>query len=235
MKKFDRDTYRRNLKDVGQSIDNDPFKIETYLRGAFDIANSFNTDEQASGILDKNDLAQECYLALVEAWANINMKEFEKADDPQAYAWAYLKKSIKLKARQKIHDKKDGVRIPHYTRWEIIETKNVDDFLTQLFPTEWFSDNAESLDLIDYGYNTRYDIEQLGLAFQDIFRLNLSKKEEFIINAYFGLESDKLSSKTIANRLGITVSNVDKTKFTALKKLKTNEIKNYLKEFYEFE
>ena len=49
-----------------------------------------------------------------------------------------------------------ALEIPFNQRWEVVDTKNVDDFLTQLFPTEWFSDNAEALDLIDYGYNTRY-------------------------------------------------------------------------------
>ena len=234
MKKFDRDTYRRNLKDVGQSIDNDPFKIETYLRGAFDIANSFNTEEQASGILDKNDLAQECYYALCNAWSNLNWEAINEADDPKAHIWAYLKKTIKLDARYQVHQTKDGVRVPHYKRWEINETKNVDDFLTQLFPTEWFADNAESLDLIDYGYNTRYDIEQLGLAIEDIMRNDISQNERSVLEMTFGFNGNYKSNKDIAVYLKTNEVNVRKMKQRALGKLNTEENRRYLQLFYEF-
>ena len=110
MKRFDRDTYRRNLKDVSQSVSDDPFKIETYLRGAFDIANSFNTDEQASGILDKNDLIQECNYIMCRAWENIDWESVRESKNPQAIIWSYLKKTIKLQVRDRVHNQKDGVR-----------------------------------------------------------------------------------------------------------------------------
>ena len=235
MKNFDTDNYQRHLRDLKLAVTDDPFLVTTYLRGAFDIANSFNTEEVASGILSRNDMIQECYYILCRAWDNLDWNAIQKADDQKAHIWAYLKKTISLQARDRIHNQKDGIRIPFETRWNITETKNVDDFLTQLFPTEWFSENDERLDLIDYGYNTRYDIEQLGLAFDDVFREYLSVKEEIILKSVFGLDTEKLSSKEISKRLNISVSNVDKTKFIALKKLKNEEVKSYLQEFYYFE
>ena len=235
MKNFDTDNYQRHLRDLKESETTDPFLVTTYMRGAFDIANSFNTEEMASGILSRNDMIQECYNALMDAWANVNCDAIHNADNPKGRIWAFLKKSIQLKARERIHNTKDGVRIPHGERWNINETKNVDDFLTQLFPTEWFSDNDEALDLIDYGYNTRYDIEQLGLAFGDVFNRFLSNKEEAVLRNFFGIDVDRLSVKDIAKILTISESNVKKTKFIALNKLKNDEIKDYLKEFYEFE
>ena len=234
MKQFDKDNYRRHLMDLKEIDTEDTYKVETYLRGSFDIANGFNQEEKASGILSRNDLIQECYTALVEAWENINWEVINKSDNPRGQIWSFLKKSIQLKARERIHNTKDGIRIPHAKRWEINETKNVDDFLSQLFPTEWFSENDETLDLIDYGYNTRYDVEQLGLAFEDVFRSKLSDKETFVIANSFGIGCDKLPSKDIANRLGITVSNVNKTKFVAIQKLKNEEVREYLQNFYYF-
>ena len=235
MKAYDMSNYRRHLKDLGRIKSHDPYDIKTYFKGAFDIAQSFNTEESASGVLNKEDLIQECYTALLEAWKNMDMDAVREADEPQAKAWSYLKKSINLKARQKIHDKKDGIRISHRKRWDITETKNVDDFLTQLFPGEWFAENDEAMDLIDYGYNSRYDIEQLAFAFEDVFREYLTDREEMVLKMSFGVDTDKLSSKNIAKALGITVSNVDKTKFISLQKLRNEEVRNYLQEFYEFE
>ena len=61
----------------------------------------------------------------------------------------------------------------------------------------------------------------------------LSDKEQMILECYFGVDRPKISVKKIADNLDITESNVKKTKFIALNKLKTNEIKNYLKDFYD--
>ena len=234
MKNYDIEIYRMHLRDVRE--EDDPFKIETYLKGIMDLANGFNTEEQASGVLDKNDILQECYYVLVKTWNKMDLDAIrEEADNPQAYIWSYLKTTVKLQARDWIHAQKDGQRIPKNKRYEITETKNVDDFLTQLFPPEFFADNAESMGLTYEENLNRYDIEQLGLGLDDVMRNNLSNKEQFVLESYFGVDRPKISSKQIAKDLGITVSNVDKTKFVALNKLKNDEIREYLKDFYHFE
>ena len=233
MKNYNRSLYRQHISEIPQT--EDPFVMETYMRGVVDIANGFNTEEQASGGLDKNDLLQECYVALIEAWNRMDWKAVENADQPQAAIWAYLKKSIKLKARERVHNKKDGVRIPHGKRWEINETKNVDDFLTQLFPVEWFGDNDERMGLYDDDFITRYDIEQLSIGLEDVMLKFLSRKEQAVLEMSYGLDSHKMSSKKIGETLNITVSNVDKTKSIAIKKLKNSEVEGYLKDFYYFE
>ena len=236
MKNFDRANYQRHLNDLKGVVTEDPFLVTTYLRGAFDIAWSadFNTEEAASGILSREDMIQECYLELLKAWDNLNWDAIHGARQPKAKIWAYLKKNIKLNARHRVHEKKDGIRISRNKRWEINETKNVDDFLTQLFPNEWFAENDEALDLIEYGYNTRYDIEQLGLAFQDVFNEYLTFNEQFVIENTFGLDNRPLNNKEIAMHLKTSEANVRKIKQRALKTLKTDEIKSYLAEFYEF-
>ena len=238
MKYYDRENYQRHLNDLKAMETKDPYLPTTYLRGAFDIAcnpRKFNTSEVASGVVSKNDMLQECYNALLDAWENIDWDAIHGANNPKGKIWAFLKKSIELKARERIHNIKDGIRIPHGKRWKLNETKNVDDFLSQLFPNEWFADNDEALDLIDYGYNTRYDIEQLGLAFSDVFSDNLSEREELVIRMSYGIGTEKQSMKNIASNFNISVSNVTSTASKALKKLKTNEIKSYLKEFYDFD
>ena len=235
MKNYDIEIYRTHLRDLPES--SDPLKMETYLRGVLDIANGFNTEEQASGVLDKNDIVQECYYILAKTWPKMDWDAIHELpeDEQQPYIWHYLKTTIKLQARDRIHEQKDGQRIPHYKRYEIAETKNVDDFLTQLFPAEFFAENAESLGLTYEESITRYDIEQLGIGLDNAMSNYLSNKEKLVLESCFGVDRPKLSSKQIAKDLGITVSNVDKTKFVALNKLKTEETKNYLKDFYYFE
>ena len=233
MKNYDIEIYRMHLRDLPKN--DDPFKIETYIKGVLDLANGFNTEEQASGVLDKNDLVQECYLALLEAWENMNWDAIRASDEPQARIWAYLKKSIKLKARERVHNKKDGIRIPHGKRWEIQETKNVDDFLTQLFPPEFFSENAETMGWYDDNQITRYDVEQLGIGLDDVMRKYLSSKEQLILEYYFGVDRDQISTKEISKRLDISVSNVKWTKFNAIQKLQNEEVRDYLKDFYYFD
>ena len=234
MKNFDIDNYQRHLRDLKESETTDPLLVTTYMRGAFDIANSFNTEEVASGILSRNDMIQECYNALLDAWTNMDWDAIHGADNSRAKIWAFLKKSIQLKARERIHNTKDGVRIPHGKRWEINETKNVDDFLSQLFPIDWFSENDERLDLVEYGYNTRYDVEQLGLAFNDVFNQTLTQNECFVIETSFGLDCKPQSNKKIAEIMNTSEANVRKIKQRGMEKIKTEEIKDYLKEFYEF-
>ena len=232
MKNFDRYTYQAHLSELPKC--EDPFTVECYMRGALDIANGFNTEENAAGILDKNDMIQECYLALVEAWSRLDWDEVKAADEPQARIWAFLKKSIKLKARERVHNTKDGIRIPHSKRWDITETKNVDDFLTQLFPPDFFSENDERLGLLDDEYIGRYDIMILGEALDDVMRKHLSRNEQIVLESLFGVDRDQRSTKEVAIQLGTNENNIRKIKSRALKQLDTEEVRDYLKTFYEF-
>ena len=231
MKNYDLSIYRQHLDEIVKC--DDPYNMECYLKGVVDIANGFNTEDKAAGVLDKNDIIQECYIALINAWNNINWDAIRASDEPQARIWAYLKKTIKLDARNSIHDKKDGIRIPHGKRWELNETKNVDDFLTQLFPADFFADNAEAMGLYEEQL-ARYDIEQLGIGLDNVMSKYLSTKEKLVLEYHFGVDRPKLSSKQTAKELGITVSNVTSTKNKALEKLKNEEVMEYLKTFYDF-
>ena len=231
MKNYDLSIYRQHLGEIVKC--EDPYNMECYLKGVVDIANGFNTEDKAAGVLDKNDIIQECYVALINAWNNINWDAIRASDEPQARIWAYLKKTIKLDARNSIHDKKDGIRIPHGKRWELNETKNVDDFLTQLFPTDFFSENAEAMGLYEEQI-ARYDIEQLGIGLDNVMTKYLSQKEKLVLESYFGVDRAQLSYKNIAKKLETNEANVRKIKERALKAIDTQEVRDYLKTFYEF-
>ena len=239
MKYFDRDNYQRHLKDLRLAETKDPFLMTTYLRGAFDIANSFNTE--LTETMSKEDIIQECYYILAKTWNKLDWNAIQRASEPQAFIWAYLKKTIKIQARDRVLDQGKHIRVPKNKRWDLIRDKNlnpksINEFLTimMLVPNSWFQENAESLELYEEMYNTRYDIEQLGLAFNDVFIKYLTHNEQFVIENTYGLDTDKISNKKIAIQLKTSEANVRKIKQRALDKLKNDEVKAYLQEFYDF-
>lgn len=229
MKTFNYRIFQLHLKELPKC--NDPYDCLCYTRGAIDISSSFNLEQKSTGILNRNDVIQECHTAMVEAWENLNWEILSKKK-PQANIWGYLKKSIKLTVRHRIHEKKDGVRIPRNKRWQITETKDVNDFLSQLFPTDYFLENDERMGLYEDPYLTRYDVFQLAIALDIIMDKTLTVREKRVIEFSYGIDFDKRSAKEIAQLLNTSVAAVNKTKHTALQKLKSDEVKKYLKHFY---
>ena len=79
------------------------------------------------------------------------------------------------------------------------------------------------------------DIEQLGLALNDMFNQYLSSYEKSVVEMFYGLDTDKKSYKEISEILKSNVKSVKQARYIALQKLKTEKVKDYLKEFYDFD
>ena len=233
MRYYDSQNFQRHLNDLNKIEAEDTYDITSYLKGAFDIANSFGTTEPAVGILTREDAIQECYWALCNAWDRINWDEVNKSNNPRGRVWAYLKKNIKLDARHKIHENKDGMRIPRDARWKLNETKDVYDFLSMLYPNSWFAEVDGKLGFIDTPPE-RWDIMRLREAIFDCMDKYLTDYESEIVCMRYGIGGDQMSSKKVAEKLKVSISSVDKTKFKALDKLKNEEVMNYLQDFHDF-
>ena len=199
-----------------------------------ELAYSYGRDWASSGILDGLDILQLCYTELITTWQRVDWKIVNSAANPKGQLWAYLKSNIKVKVKNRIEDNKDGIRIPQYKRLEIQNTKNVDDFLTQLFPQMWFWENDEKLNFADEPPEN-WDNMQTRRALNSAMDHMLTKKEKDIICMTFGIGEDKMPSKEVASYLNISDANVRKTKFIALNKLDNQEVKNYLEDFYVIE
>ena len=133
-----------------------------------------------------------------------------------------------------MHEKKDGIRIPRNKRWDITETKNVDDFLTQLFPNDFFAENDERMGLYEDDYLTRYDTLRLREAIDDIMKHYLSNNEQLILEFVYGIDRDKMTTKEIADQMNMTVLNVRKIKSRAIEKLDNQDVRDYLENYYQF-
>ena len=233
MRNYDRQNFQRHLIDINKIKQDDTYDIMSYIKGAFDIANSFSTTEPAIGILNKEDAIQECYWALCVAWGRVDWDEVNKASNPRGKVWSYIKKNIKLDARHKLHENKDGMRIPRDARWKLNETKDVYDFLSMLYPNSWFAEVDGKMGFMDKTPE-RWDRLQLREALFDCMDKYLTDRETEILCMRYGIGGDKLSSKETAKKLETSVNSIDKTKFKALEKLRNPEVMNYLEDFHDF-
>ena len=120
---------RRRTKEVIEDsiIDSKTFadQWEPYIR---DIAlfkehkgrKYFRSQEYASiGVMDRNDLMQEAYLAFLNAYEQVNWNSIESAKNPEAELWSYLKKRTILDTNIAIRNNKDGMRITQYGLYQL--------------------------------------------------------------------------------------------------------------------
>lgn len=195
-----------------------------------DVAHAFLRHEKMVGIQDLNDIISECYMAFWEAWEKVDWIMVYAAKKPQAALWSYLKKNIQLNARHRINTHARAIKIPRYKRWEIRNTKRLDEFLWQLFPSGHFEENAEEFGVAED--IVPYDIEQLGFALDDVLSRHLSSYERSIVELSFGIECDKHSMKKIAAIHKRSVSAITSAKNTAMQKLKNEDVIKELEDFF---
>ena len=115
MKNFSIDTRRRHAQDLKNTKDEWIKKWSEHIEflATKKENNSFRaTAYDSIGILDRNDLMQEAYLAFLTAWNNVKWNEVNDAVNPDAFLWGFLKKSANLNLAKQIRKSKDGVRTP---------------------------------------------------------------------------------------------------------------------------
>ena len=216
--------HRQDLKNLKESTQ------KAFLENNTKLANMFGRDYAAIGVLDYNDLVQECHLAFLVAWERVNWARIETAKNPDAALWSFLKKSIINDVRHAINGKKDGIRIPTHKLWET-KGKNLDDHLSILFPNffsqdEWFAliDESDSI----------WDIEQLAIGLEEAMDAVLSPQEKRLLNLVYGIDCEKLSMKKLASMYQTSENNISKRKNRALKKLQENaKTKLIIENYYD--
>lgn len=224
MKSFNKDIYNRNLRDM-RSLDKQEYK-NTFYSWILDIANGFGTDQVAVGILDRNDIIQECYLAFEVAWGNVDwdaIHAIRDEDERKAMTWSYIKKSVKLKVRNALAYVKDGVRT--YSVDGARLGKSVDDFLTILFYD--FHEDAKS---VWDEPTSMWDTEKLANGLDISMRTFLSNEDRIILEKFYGIDCDRLSLKQIAELNQRSHDAIRKRKIRAVKNLNREEVKSIIRE-----
>lgn len=240
MKSYNIQNYILYKEDVKQSIVRIEGKFwDEYTRDELivkflplveNLARKFPTSQQATGIIDINDLIQEGTLGLIAAIDNIIWSIINESDDPEKVLKVFLSKRIKGAIRRAIDINRGAIKIPEHKLNEIRNnpdnTELVGIFFNSIFESLDESYNVDSNDsfLIGEPYvaqyedkSKEYNINLLNIYLLGLMKANLDNKQYEIIRLFYGLDCDKVSAEDIAKRLGMQMSTAT-TRVSQIKK-----------------
>jgi len=215
MKNYNLDNYLRYKRDLEACMPEDkPWQDYTrdeliikLMPYAMDIARSFSTSDQASGVMSINDIIQEANYGLIAAidrldWGIINM-----SDDIERQIKGFVSKRIKGSVRRNIDMNRGDMRIPEHKINEIRKNEGKDRYLVEMFFNSVFSsidetdENENHLEIEDK--SKEYNINLLNKYILSLMRQYLNDREYDVLRMSFGLDCDKLPAKKIARLLDI--------------------------------
>ena len=141
MKNYNLDNYLRFKRDLEEVMPEDKPWME-YSRDelitklmpfAIDIARSFSTSDQASGVMSINDIMQEAFLSLTLAVDRIDWEMMNHDDDLERQIKGFVSKRIKGGVRRAIDINRGDIRIPEHKINEIRKNEGKDKELVQMF------------------------------------------------------------------------------------------------------
>jgi RNA polymerase sigma factor (sigma-70 family) len=212
MKKFNVPNYARFKNDLNQ-INTDLYTdrdklIAENIKLVENIARSFSTTQQASGVLDITDLIQEGSIGLIAAVDRIDWQTIKASNDPERTLKSFLSKRIKGAIRRAIDINRGNIRIPEHKLNDMRKNSEQEKKMVEIF----FNSVFQSIDSIEHNTNTTYDIidpskdyniDILNKYLLSIMELHLSIKEYDVIRMSYGLDCDKMRAKEIAEKLNI--------------------------------
>ena len=161
------------------------------------LARKFSTAQQASGVMNINDLIQEGNKNLTIAVDKIDWDTLYKSDDIEKTIKSFLSKRIK-----------GTMRIPEHKINEIRKDNGEDRQAIEMF----FNSVFTSLDALIDDESTTYDVpddvkrynpDLLTSYLMSLLHVHLTDKEAEVVILSYGLHCDKLSAKEIAAKLDI--------------------------------
>ena len=214
MKNYNLQNYLRYKKDIEASMPKEkPWYDYTrdeliikLLPFAMDIARTFSTSDQASGVMTINDVIQEANYGLVAAidrldWSLINMD-----DDIERQIKGFIKKRIRGTIRRNIDMNRGDMRIPEHKINEIRKNEGKDRELVQMFFNSVFlsidqNEDEKPFDVEDVSKD--YNINLLNKYILSLMREYLNDREYEVLRMSYGLDCDKVPAKKIAKILDI--------------------------------
>jgi len=212
MKKFNIQNYARfknDLNEVNLDLYNDRDKlIVENIKLVENIARSFSTMQQASGVLDITDMIQEGTIGLIAAVYKIEWQTIKLSTNPERTLKSFLSKRIKGAIRRAIDINRGNIRIPEHKLNDMRKNSEQEKKMVEIF----FNSIFQSIDTIEYNTNTTYDIidpakeyniDILNKYLLSIMGAHLSIKEYDVLRMSYGLDCEKMQAKEIANKLKI--------------------------------
>lgn len=241
MKKYNVQNYIRYKEDLKRSMPKDKF-YDYYKRNELvikflplveNIARKFSTTQQASGVMNINDLIQEGSIGLIAAVDKLDWIKLSDSEDIERTLKSFFAKRIRGAIRRAIDINRGDMRIPEYKLNDIRKNFGKDRKIVQTFFNQVFMS-------IDANFNEEgdnplfqvpdksepYNITLLNAYLMGIMKQFLNEKEFEVLRMSYGLDCDKFPAKEIAAKLKIDgVSNyvrISEIKKTAIKKLIDN-------------
>jgi len=172
------------------------------------LARKFSTAQQASGVMNINDLIQEGNKNLTIAVDKIDWDTLYKSDDIEKTIKSFLSKRIKGGIRRAIDINRGTMRIPEHKINEIRKDNGEDRQAIEMF----FNSVFTSLDALIDDTSTTYDVPEdvksynpdlLTAYLLSLLHVHLTDREAEVVILSYGLHCDKMSAKEIANKLNI--------------------------------
>lgn len=236
MKYYSQASLKQYRKDVKSVQDPD---LKKYLEVAIDIAKKYPRTESRIGVNTLMDIIGFANIGVVEAYNKIDptKSEGERIN--------YVKSYIESRMKRYIFKTMSDVKVSEYaiqkSKQEEIADMLLGNFMYSNKMFNWklrikFDDFAPNTNLrystiIKQEYtNNKYVSQECKNAIDDIMSV-LSKREKDVLTLNFGIDIDKQSMKQIAKTMGISEIGVKKAKARALKKLNTEQNREFLKDF----
>ena len=214
MKNYNLNNYIRFKKDLEDVMPEDKPWME-YSRDeliiklmpfAIDIARSFSTSDQASGVMSINDIMQEAFLSLTLAVDRIDWSMMNHNDDLERQLKGFVSKRIKGGVRRAIDTNRGDIRIPEHKINEIRKNDGKDRKLVEMFFNSVFlsiDDNEDENGFEVEDKSKEYNINILNKYILSLMREHLNDREYDVLRMSFGLDCDKMPAKKIAKLLDI--------------------------------
>ncbi len=217
MKKYNVTNYIRYKEDLKRSMPQDK-EYNEYSRNELiikflplveNIARKFATSQQASGVLNINDLIQEGSLSLIKAIDKIDWIVLYESDNLEKTLKSFISKRVKGGIRRAIDINRGNIRLPEHKINEVRKNPQDEKIVAMFFNTIFLS-----TDEISYGDNDQenmifqiadksepYNIGILNIYLKGLLQKHLNNIEYEVLRLSYGLDCDKHSANEIAVKL----------------------------------
>ena len=218
MKSYNVSNYIKYKQDLNRSMPDDEILYAMLTRDELiikflplveNLARKFSTSQQASGVLNINDLIQEGSVGLVAAVDRIDWTKLSESDDIEKTIKSFLSKRIKGAIRRAVDINRGNIRIPEHKLNEIRKDFGKNRQMVEMFFNSIFlSIDAKPNQDENMAYQIAdesepYNMDLLNVYLIGLLKKHLNDKEYNVLRLSYGLDCDKHSAKEIAEQLDI--------------------------------
>jgi RNA polymerase sigma factor (sigma-70 family) len=174
------------------------------------LARKFSTTQQASGVLNINDLIQIGSEALIKAVDKLDWEKLIDSEDIEKTLKSFFAKRIKGHIRRRVDMARGGMRIPEHKLNEIRKNPKDKKMVAMFFNSMFLSIDAQITDDDEENMmyqiadkSEPYNIQILNVYLKGLMEKHLDKNEYEVLRLSYGLDCEKHSAKQIAEKLNI--------------------------------